>query len=121
MADNPLATLITANDGNIAASHLPIRRFSDGSFYGHLVRVNSQAEISENEPVYVIFTGPHAYISPTWYRSDSNLATWNYSAVYCRGKVAFVDEPQKVWSLLKEMVALYEEKTGWRLSEGKGH
>ena len=121
MADNPFAILITASNGNIAASHLPIRRFNDGKLYGHLARANPQAEITETEPVYVIFSGPNAYVTPTWYQSDSNLPTWNYSAVHCRGKVAFIEDRQKVWLLLKEMVSLYERQTGWRLSEGKGH
>jgi len=121
MADNPFAILITARNGDIAASHVPIRRFNDGKLYGHLARANPQAEIPAAEPVYVIFSGPHAYVTPTWYQSESNLPTWNYSAVHCRGKVAFIEDRQKVWSLLKEMVALFEGQTGWRLSEGKGH
>jgi transcriptional regulator len=121
ITDNPFAILITACNGNIAVSHLPIRRFKDGKLYGHLARANPQTEISDAEPVYVIFTGPHAYITPTWYRSDSNLPTWNYSAIHCRGKLAFIDDPEKIWSLLKEMVSQYEGSTGWRLTEGKGH
>jgi predicted FMN-binding regulatory protein PaiB len=49
------------------------------------------------------------------------LPAWNYPAVHCRGKVAFVEDQEKVWSLLKTMVSLYEGQTGWRLSEGKGY
>ena len=121
ITDNPFAILITACNGNIAASHLPIRRFKDGKLYGHLAKANPQTEISDAEPVYVIFTGPHAYITPKWYRSDSNLPTWNYSAVHCRGKIAFIEDREKIWSLLKEMVSQYEGPSGWRLTEGKGH
>jgi transcriptional regulator len=121
MADNPFAILITASNGTIAASHLPIRRFNDGKLYGHLARGNPQAETSEADPVYVIFSGPHAYVTPTWYQSDSNLPTWNYSAVHCRGRITFIEDREKVWPLLKEMVSLYEGQTGWRLSEGKGY
>ncbi len=119
--DHPFATLITASNGEIEASHLPIRRFGDGKLYGHMARANLQAEISESDAVYVIFSGPHAYITPTWYPSDSNLPTWNYSAVHCRGKLAFIDDPELVWMLLKEMVSLSEGQTGWRLTEGRGY
>ena len=119
--DHPFAVMITAGDGRIHATHLPILRFKDGKLYGHIARVNPQADIEENASVLVIFSGPHAYIKPEWYRSDSNLPTWNYGAVHCRGRIAFIEEPSSVWSLLKEMVALLEGRDGWRLSEDKGY
>jgi transcriptional regulator len=120
VADNPFATLITAFNGNIDATHLPIVRFRNGKYYGHVAKANPQAEIPENETILVIFSGPHAYITPKWYRSV-NVPTWNYGAVHCRGRIAYVEDPEKVWSLLKEMVELLEGKDGWRLTEGKGH
>ena len=121
LKDNPFAVLITADDGHIHATHLPILRFKDGKLYGHIAKANPQADIEENASVLVIFSGPHAYIKPEWYRSDFNLPTWNYGAVHCRGRIAFIEEPSKVWSLLKEMVELLEGRDGWRLSEGKGY
>jgi transcriptional regulator len=120
VADNPFATLITAFNGKIDATHLPIVRFSNGKYYGHVAKANPQAEIPENETVLVIFSGPHAYITPRWYRSV-NVPTWNYGAVHCRGRIAYVGDPEKVWSLLKQMVEHLEGKNGWRLTEGKGH
>lgn len=119
--DHPFATLITASNGEIEASHLPICRFGDGKLYGHMARANPQANISETDSVYVIFSGPHAYITPTWYPSNSNLPTWNYSAVHCRGKLAFIQDPELAWRLLKEMVSISEGQNGWRLTEGRGH
>jgi predicted FMN-binding regulatory protein PaiB len=38
--DHPFATLITVSNGEIEASHLPIRRFGDGKLYGHMARAN---------------------------------------------------------------------------------
>jgi len=121
LKDNPFAVLITADDGHIHATHLPILRFKDGRLYGHMAKANPQADIAENAPVFAIFSGPHAYIKPSWYRSDFNLPTWNYGAVHCQGRIAFIEEPSKVWSLLKEMVEILEGREGWRLSEGKGY
>jgi transcriptional regulator len=121
LKDNPFAVLITADDGHIHATHLPILRFKDGKLYGHIAKANPQAEVAENASVLVIFSGPHAYIRPKWYRSDFNLPTWNYGAVHCQGRIVFIEEPSKVWSLLKEMVEILEGKGGWRLSEGKGY
>lgn len=121
LKDNPFAVLITTDDGHIHATHLPILRFKDGKLYGHIAKANPQADIEENASVLVIFSGPHAYIKPKWYRSDFNLPTWNYGAVHCRGRIVFIEEPSKVWSLLKEMVEILEGRDGWRLSEGKGY
>jgi transcriptional regulator len=121
LTDNPFAILITADDGNINATHLPILRFKDGKLYGHMARANPQADVAETASVLVIFSGPHGYITPQWYRSDHNLPTWNYGAVHCRGRIVFIEDPSRVWSLLKEMVELLEGSGGWRLSEGKGH
>lgn len=116
LRDNPFAVLITADDGHIHATHLPILRFKDGKLYGHMAKENPQTDIEENASVLVIFSGPHAYI-----KADFNLPTWNYGAVHCRGRIVFIEEPSKVWSLLKEMVELLEGRDGWRLSEGKGY
>jgi transcriptional regulator len=121
LKENPFAVLITADDGHIHATHLPIVRFKDGRLYGHLAKANPQADIAENASVFAIFSGPHAYIKPKWYRSDFNLPTWNYGAVHCQGRIVFIEEPSKVWSLLKEMVEILEGRDGWRLSEGKGY
>ncbi len=121
VADNPFAILIGGLKGNIHATHLPILRLRDGKYYGHMAKANPQADIPQTEPVLVIFAGPHAYITPKWYRSDLNLPTWNYGAVHCRGHIVFIEDPSKVWSLLQEMVELLEGRDGWRLSEGKGH
>lgn len=119
--DNPFAILISADNGNIHATHLPILRFKDGRLYGHMARANPQADIAETASVLIIFSGPHAYVTPQWYRSDHNLPTWNYGAVHCRGRIVYIEDHSKVWSLLKEMVELLEGSDGWRLSEGKGH
>ena len=95
LKDNPFAVLITTDDGRIHATHLPILRFKDGKLYGHMAKVNPQADIEENASALVIFSGPHAYIKPEWYRSDFNLPTWNYGAVHCQGRIVFIEDPIK--------------------------
>jgi transcriptional regulator len=41
-------------------------------------------EFFEDE-VLLIFTGPHAYISPRWYEEKERVPTWNYAAVHAYG------------------------------------
>lgn len=33
----------------------------------------------------MIFQGPHAYISPSWYTDRATAPTWDYVAVHCYG------------------------------------
>jgi transcriptional regulator len=37
--------------------------------------------------VLVVFSGPHAYVSPRWYEATERVPTWNYAAVHAYGTV----------------------------------
>jgi len=113
--DNPFAILTSSENGKIEVTHLPIFRLGDGKLYGHVSKENSHAYIDEEKEVCFIFNGEHAYISPTYYESDFNVPTWNYSAVHVYGKVKYIDQHEQVWSLFEESVALYEGQNGWKL------
>ncbi len=41
----------------------------------------------------VMFQGPHAYISSSWYEHE-NVPTWNYQAVHIYGKGSILDEDE---------------------------
>lgn len=112
---NPFATVISTIDDKIEATHMPIDRFGDGNYYGHIARNNIQSGIKEDQEVLIIFTGPHAYISLTMYASEFNVPTWNYSAVHCYGHIEFIDNETEVWDLFHELVERYEGKEGWKL------
>ncbi|CDH26812.1 FMN-binding negative transcriptional regulator [Xenorhabdus bovienii] len=53
--------------------------------YGHVAKANQHWKEFDGQRVLVVFTGPHAYISPTWYKAQHAVPTWNYSAVHCYG------------------------------------
>lgn len=77
----------------------------------HLARANPQcSHLAAGRSTLVIFHGPHAYISPTWYESEFNVPTWNYATVHAYGTPRLIDEPQNVQMVLDELVALYEMK-----------
>ena len=56
----------------------------------------------------VIFRGPHAYISPTWYQDPGTVPTWNYVTVHAYGTFRPVEDRDALHSILKRMVAVYE-------------
>ena len=54
-----------------------------------------------------VFTGPHAYISSSWYNHE-NVPTWNYTAVHVYGKVKIIHGEAVINSLTK-LVDKYEQ------------
>src|SRR5689334_11636882 len=95
------ATLISAGDNGIVASHLPVL-FDEGAnvLRSHMARANGQWKyFNSDDEVLCIFHGPHAYISPSWYEEQHTVPTWNYAVVHVYGKPALVGEAE-----LKEIV-----------------
>ncbi len=93
MRDNSFATLVSCDHGRPIASHLPFLldgdRGSSGFLLGHMARANPQwRDLADHPNVMVIFQGPHAYVSPSYYRSDFAVPTWNYVTVHAYGSAS---------------------------------
>ncbi len=101
------ATLITRD---LEASHLPLLHVDDGSPYGklvgHMARANPQWEHFDGDAL-AVFSGPHAYISPTMYVSDRMVPTWNYAVVHAYGTPRVLDDAG-ARDVLDRLVAHYE-------------
>lgn len=114
MRDSSFATLISQLDGQLFATHLPIlldpAQGPHGTLRGHMARANPhwQAFASSAPESLVIFQGPHAYISPSWYAAELAVPTWNYSAVHVYGRPAVLEDAEQVRALLDETVGTYE-------------
>lgn len=108
---NAFATLVTQVEGKPWATHLPfvLDQDSEGNpiLSGHVAKANSQwKSITDQEEVLVIFQGPHAYISSSWYNHE-NVPTWNYLAVHVYGKIRYI-EGEELMHHLKSLVDTYE-------------
>jgi transcriptional regulator len=42
--------------------------------------------------VLAIFSGPHSYVSASWYTNQQVASTWNYQAVHASGQLRMLDE-----------------------------
>jgi transcriptional regulator len=117
------ATLISNVSDELTASHLPLlldrRGGENGTLLGHMAHANSQWRDAAGQDVLAIFSGPHTYISPTWYEASQVVPTWNYIAVHVYGRLELIDDEAEVKSLLARMVEIYEagQPRPWRLSE----
>lgn len=110
---NAFATLVTQVEGKPWATHLPFilsENPKGGAILsGHIAKANPQwKELSEDADALVIFQGPHAYISSSWYNHE-NVPTWNYLAVHIYGKIRII-EGEELMDHLKSLVDIYEER-----------
>lgn len=105
------ATIVTILNGVPEATHLPFlveQRGEQLILVSHFAKANPQASAVFNETSLVIFTEPHAYISPSNYEKEQNVPTWNYLSVHAYGKAALIDNKTQVAQLLEKMIGFYE-------------
>ena len=110
--------LVTAADGVPQATHLPFLYDADagdnGRLLAHMARPNPQWRAFEKlaeagQETLVVFQGPHAYISPSWYgEGPPNVPTWNYVAVHAYGTPRVIEDAGEVRALLDRLVAVQE-------------
>jgi transcriptional regulator len=87
-----------------------------GLLEGHFALANPHWKSLAGQTTLVVFSGPHAYVSPALYTEPLSVPTWNYIAIHAHGKLSLVeDEPGKD-ALLTELInanePAYAEK--WR-------
>lgn len=101
-------TMVSVDAGKPLATHIPftIRKDGEDTFLlGHVAYGNHQWRTLESCPqVLVIFQGPHAYVSSSWY-SHENVPTWNYQAVHMYGKATIMANDE----LTQHLIPLLEK------------
>jgi transcriptional regulator len=111
-----LATLVTTTPDGLIASHIPLLLDPEpapyGTLIGHLARPNPQARGATGEAL-VIFQGPEAYITPSWYATKRETAkvvpTWNYVAVHAYGTIEFFDDKERLRDVVTRLTRRQEE------------
>ncbi len=112
--ENGFAILVNQTNGKLWATHIPLlleqNELGKDILVGHVSKENPQSEsFSSNIEVLAVFSGPHAYISSSWYDHE-NVPTWNYLAVHVYGKVKLLNHEEAVHSL-KKLVDKYEKNS----------
>ena len=98
-------------DNKPVATHVPIlfEEKEDKLFFvGHIMKQTDHHKAFEkNDNVLAIFTGPHTYVSASWYSNQKQASTWNYLTVHAKGKLNFLGEGQLL-SILKRTTEKFE-------------
>ena len=111
-----LATLVTASDEGLQATPLPLILADEGEhgvLYGHLAKANPQWKHQVIGHAMVIFSGPDAYVTPSWYASKQEhgkvVPTRNYVAVHAHGPVEFFDDEARLHDVVTRLTDLHEQ------------
>jgi len=111
MRANRFVLMVTGTGGELHASHLPVLIEERGGklvLVMHMAKANPQWQQFFDEDVMVVFSGPHAYVSPRWYEQKERVPTWNYAAVHAYGKVKVVDRRDAKHEAQAKLVALHD-------------
>ncbi|MCC7245801.1 MAG: FMN-binding negative transcriptional regulator [Saprospiraceae bacterium] len=116
----PMATLVSnlqdpsdkEKKPSLFATHLPLvlKKQSDEQWrlLGHFARNNPQWQGLEEQEILVIFSEPHAYISPSLYEKTLNVPTWNYVAIHVYGTPRLIPDADASFQLLEQQMQAYE-------------
>ena len=124
---HPFGVMVTSA-GGLFATHMPFLLQRDsgqgGVLTGHIARANEHhARVPAMSDVLVVFSGPDAHITPTWYpgkaESGKVVPTWNYVAVHVHGQLRFIDDPAFLWPHLERLTAQHESARGsaWTVND----
>ena len=110
MREHSFAMLIGCSGNTPAATQLPLlMEEREGKLFllGHFMRSTDHHKAFENNnEVLCVFTGPHAYVSASWYTQPQQASTWNYMTVHARGRMAFTNE-DKLRDILEQTTTHY--------------
>jgi len=96
MQENAFAVVSGFGELYPIATQIPLEvELKEGRIYlhGHIMKKTDHYKAFENNNnVLVLFTGPHCYVSASWYNNPQAASTWNYMTVQAKGKITFTDD-----------------------------
>lgn len=106
------ATMITSVNNVPIATHLPFS-INDSSgkllLSSHFALANEQARYLEDNNSLIIFSEPHAYISPVHYNTYESVPTWDYISVHAYGTAKMLKTEESKLKVLEEMITFYDQ------------
>ncbi|MBF2028918.1 MAG: FMN-binding negative transcriptional regulator [Oscillatoriales cyanobacterium C42_A2020_001] len=123
MQSHSFAALVSIQNQIPVVSHIPlaVTRHDNNvvKLTGHLAKANPQWQAFQESESLAVFTGSHAYISPSLYEKRENVPTWNYIAVHAYGRPEIItlnDAPEQMNQMIDAMMDTYsaDYKAQWQ-------
>jgi transcriptional regulator len=116
---NGFGILFSTHNNSPYASHLPFLLDREEEYvYSHFAKPNEQWKDIEGQEVMAVFSGPHTYISPSWYETDQSVPTWNYVAAHVYGRIEIINDQNEIIRSLEKLVQKYEKpNSSYKLNE----
>jgi transcriptional regulator len=118
---HPLGTWVTEVEGQLVVNHIPfVVNATGGPFgvlVGHVARANTVWKgASRQIESVVVFQGPQAYITPSWYATKREhgkvVPTWNYAVVHAHGLPRVIDDPEWLRAHVATLTRVHESERG---------
>ncbi|MFV1885139.1 MAG: FMN-binding negative transcriptional regulator [Balneola sp.] len=113
ISENPFAFLTGSTlSGEQVATQIPIlfiKKGNDLVLQGHIMRnTDHHKALSENPEALIVFSGPHCYVSASWYSNPKIGSTWNYMSVHMNGEIKFMNDGDLI-QFMKKLTLKFEE------------
>jgi transcriptional regulator len=126
--DHPLGALVTMSAEGLNANHIPFRvdaaRGTHGTLCAHVARGNNVWEdFSRDRESLVIFQGPDAYVTPSWYAAKKEhgkvVPTWDYAVVHVYGPLVIRDDKAWLHEFLNQLTDHHERQrpAPWKVGD----
>lgn len=128
MEASPFGAWVCMTDGGLIANHVPF--FLDqskgpfGTLVGHVSRANEVwHKLNPDTPSMVLFQGPQAYITPSWYPGKAEhgkvVPTWNYTVAHAHGIARVIEDRDWLLAMLNRLTHAQEvsQPMPWKISD----
>lgn len=128
MREHPLGMLVTLGAAGLNANPIPFiydpAPAPFGTLRAHVARSNPVwNDFSPDIDALVLFQGPQAYVSPSWYASKKEhgkvVPTWNYMVVQAAGPLRVIEDAAWLHGLLEQLTDRHEARQSmpWKISD----
>ena len=125
---HPLGAWITLVDDTLEVNHIPFLIERDagesGTLVGHVAKANPVwRTASTTVASVVIFQGPEAYISPSWYPAKKQhgkvVPTWDYAVVHAHGMPRVIHDKKWLLGLVDKLTTKHEagRRAPWQVAD----
>ena len=128
---HPLAALVTLGAAGLNANHIPFEiepaPAPCGTLRGHVARANPVwRDAAADVDALVIFQGPQAYVTPSWYATKREtgkvVPTYNYMVVHAYGPLRVVEDRAWLRALVERLTNRFEaaRPQPWAVKDAPG-